>query len=244
LTSFYSWRLIFMTFHGKPRASADVMSHVHESPPVMTVPLAFWPSGALFAGIVFEQFRRRPLVQKSSGRARIFAGLQNPTRSWTDSTMCPMGRVRSPVRDDDDSASLLAYWMYIRKSASTPKALAARHDILYRFLLNKWYFDELYDAIFVARPVARPVPLEARRRLAHRRHSAPTALPRASSMSPAASCRLQTGFVYHYAFAMLIGVAALITYRCLCVRRLMLDWPILSIVTFLPLVGLVALILF
>jgi NADH-quinone oxidoreductase subunit L len=54
LTSFYSWRLIFLTFHGTPRASADVMSHVHESPYVMTVPLALLAVGALFSGIVFE----------------------------------------------------------------------------------------------------------------------------------------------------------------------------------------------
>ncbi|GAA4129991.1 hypothetical protein GCM10023067_47710 [Aminobacter aganoensis] len=56
-TSFYSWRLIFMTFHGKPRATADVMHHVHESPPVMLVPLFILAVGALFAGVVFhDQF--------------------------------------------------------------------------------------------------------------------------------------------------------------------------------------------
>ena len=53
LTSFYSWRLIFMTFHGRPRASADVMDHVHESPPVMLVPLYILAVGALFAGVIF-----------------------------------------------------------------------------------------------------------------------------------------------------------------------------------------------
>ncbi|MGO4842102.1 penicillin-binding transpeptidase domain-containing protein, partial [Rhizobiaceae sp. 2RAB30] len=51
-TSFYSWRLIFMTFHGRPRATADVMHHVHESPPVMLVPLVILAIGALFAGVV------------------------------------------------------------------------------------------------------------------------------------------------------------------------------------------------
>src|SRR3954447_4902786 len=53
-TSFYSWRLIFMTFHGKPRASHEVMHHVHESPPVMLVPLAVLALGALLAGAVFR----------------------------------------------------------------------------------------------------------------------------------------------------------------------------------------------
>ena len=52
-TSFYSWRLVFMTFHGKPRASASVMSHVHESPKIMTVPLFILSVGALFAGVAF-----------------------------------------------------------------------------------------------------------------------------------------------------------------------------------------------
>src|SRR5690606_40662283 len=55
-TSFYSWRLIFMTFHGKPRASADVMHHVHESPPVMLVPLFVLATGALAAGFIFEPY--------------------------------------------------------------------------------------------------------------------------------------------------------------------------------------------
>src|SRR5690606_29935188 len=55
-TSFYSWRLIFMTFHGKPRASAEVMHHVHESPPVMLVPLFILATGALFAGLVFHDW--------------------------------------------------------------------------------------------------------------------------------------------------------------------------------------------
>src|SRR5690606_41973288 len=52
-TSFYSWRLIFMTFFGKPRASAEVMKHVHDSPAVMLVPLFILGAGALFAGVVF-----------------------------------------------------------------------------------------------------------------------------------------------------------------------------------------------
>src|SRR5690606_2119356 len=55
-TSFYSWRLIFMTFHGKPRASADVMHHVHESPPVMLVPLFILALGAIFAGFLFHEW--------------------------------------------------------------------------------------------------------------------------------------------------------------------------------------------
>jgi NADH-quinone oxidoreductase subunit L len=55
-TSFYSWRLIFMTFHGKPRATADVMHHVHESPPVMLVPLFILAVGALFAGVIFHEY--------------------------------------------------------------------------------------------------------------------------------------------------------------------------------------------
>ena len=55
-TSFYSWRLVFMTFHGKPRASADVMHHVHESPQVMLVPLYILAAGALLAGVVFHEF--------------------------------------------------------------------------------------------------------------------------------------------------------------------------------------------
>ena len=115
--------------------------------------------------------------------------------------------------DDGDRRLLVSYVFYIRRPYMPRRARRASSQLLYQFLLNKWYFDELYDLIFV-RPaqVARPLPLEGRRRLRSSTASAPTACRRGCLTSPATSVRLQTGYLYHYAFAMLIGVAGLITW--------------------------------
>ncbi|MGB7431105.1 MAG: NADH-quinone oxidoreductase subunit L [Ahrensia sp.] len=211
-TSFYSWRLIFMTFHGKPRATADVMHHVHESPPVMTVPLFVLAAGALFAGVAFYSsfvgHGDDHSIYNEFFRNALFAGPNNtilaefhnvPTWvKWSPFVVMAIG-------------FLLAYYMYIR-SPETPKELARQHQGLYKFLLNKWYMDELYDFIFV-----RPA-----KRLGTFLWTfgdgkiidgmGPDGI--ASRVSGAATriAKWQTGFLYHYAFAMMVGVAALVTW--------------------------------
>jgi len=219
-TSFYSWRLIFMTFHGKPRASADVMHHVHESPPVMLVPLYVLATGALLAGLIFHDFfigHAAEAAEHAAGwynefwRGALFAGPENHILE-------EFHHVPWAVRLSPFIVMLLglvtAWYMYIR-SPQTPKALAAQHEGLYKFLLNKWYFDELYDFLFV-KPAMRlgtflwkwgdgwlidgfgPNGVASRVRQVTGR-----------------VVRLQTGYLYHYAFAMLIGVAALVTWMML-----------------------------
>ncbi len=206
-TSFYSWRLIFMTFHGRPRAEAETLSHVHESPLTMLVPLFILAGGALFAGYIFynqfigagiEDFWRESLAD--NGGEFIFEAMHNLPAwvPWTPTVMMVAG-------------TSLAWWFYIR-NPSIPVALAAQHQPLYQFLLNKWYFDELYDLLFV-RPAKwlgyffwkkgdgwlidgfGPDGISAR------------VLDVTRNV-----VRLQSGFLYHYAFAMMIGVAALITW--------------------------------
>ncbi len=206
-TSFYSWRLIFMTFHGRPRASADVMSHVHESPPVMTVPLAILAIGALFAGMIFAG------VFIGDGYAGFWKGALFTADD--NHILEALHHVPFWVKLSPFIAMLIgfavAYYFYI-VSPDTPKQLAARHDSLYRFLLNKWYFDEIYDFLLV-RPAKwlgtffwkkgdgwfidgfGPDGVSARVLDVTQR-----------------VVRLQSGYVYHYAFAMMIGVAALITW--------------------------------
>ena len=209
-TSFYSWRLIFMTFHGKPRATADVMHHVHESPPVMLVPLFILAVGALFAGVIFhDQFIGEAYAEFWKGALFTL----DTNHILHDFHSVPMWVKLAPF-----AAMLggfaMAYLFYIR-SPEMPKILAERHRGLYAFLLNKWYFDELYDFLFV-RPAkwlgsflwkkgdgwlidgfgadgisARVVDVTNR------------------------VVKLQTGYLYHYAFAMLIGVAALVTWMML-----------------------------
>ena len=215
-TSFYSWRLIFMTFHGKPRASADVMSHVHESPAVMLVPLYVLAVGALFAGVAFYTFfigaHHEPAKLDPHyldfWKGALFLGPNNTILEnfhyvpsmvkWSPAFMMIIGL-------------LTAYVFYIR-SPYLPAELARQHPGLYQFLLNKWYFDELYDRIFVR-------PAFAVGRLFWKQGDGrvidglgPDGISaRVLDVSRNIN-RLQTGYLYHYAFAMLIGAAALVTY--------------------------------
>ncbi len=206
-TSFYSWRLIFMTFHGKERASHDVMHHVHESPLVMLVPLIVLGAGALFAGVVFEGHFFGP-EYAGFWKGSLFTGKENEILhqfhdvpilvSWTPFIAMASG-------------FLLSYQFYIR-SPQTPKNLAAQHRGLYQFLLNKWYFDELYDFLFV-RPAMRfgtflwkkgdGMVIDG---------FGPDGISSRVVDVTNRVTKLQTGYLYHYAFAMLIGVAALVTW--------------------------------
>ena len=208
LTSFYSWRLIFMTFHGTPRASADVMSHVHESPYVMTIPLALLAFGALAAGIVFEHSFAYEDGVEHFFRESIFIAQGNEILH--DLHYVPQWVIRSPLVMMI-LGFVMAYWFYIR-TPSLPGQLAARHDILYRFLLNKWYFDELYDLIFVrpAKWLGRVLWKGGDGRVID--GIGPNGIAARVIDVTNRVVKIQTGFVYHYAFAMLIGVAALITY--------------------------------
>ncbi|WP_349364334.1 MAG: NADH-quinone oxidoreductase subunit L [Roseitalea porphyridii] len=214
-TSFYSWRLIFMTFHGKPRATADVMHHVHESPPVMLVPLYVLAAGALFAGVVFYSafvgHGHHEGWYNDFFRTALFAGPDNHVLDefhdvpywvkWSPFVVMAIGLVT-------------AWYMYIR-SPETPAALARQHSGLYRFLLNKWYFDELYDFLFV-RPAKRLGTFLWKRGDGWLIDGfGPDGVARRVTDVTGRVVRWQTGYIYHYAFAMVIGIAALVTWMML-----------------------------
>ncbi|MEI9423185.1 NADH-quinone oxidoreductase subunit L [Mesorhizobium sp. Cs1299R1N1] len=209
-TSFYSWRLIFMTFHGEPRASHEVMHHVHESPPVMLVPLFILAAGALFAGIIFHgAFIGEGYAE--FWKASLFTLADN--HILHEIHELPLWVELSPFIAM--LIGLAVAWQFYIRSPEMPRNLAAQHRGLYAFLLNKWYFDELYDFLFV-RPAKRlgsflwktgdgtiidglgPDGISARVVDVTNR-----------------VVKLQTGYLYHYAFAMLIGVAALVTWMML-----------------------------
>lgn len=211
-TSFYSWRLIFMTFHGKPRASADVMHHVHESPPVMLVPLYILAVGALFAGFIFHDHFIGPMAEYNEfWKGALFTAAGNEILDHFHHV--PLWVKLAPFIAMI-VGFLVAYQFYIR-SPETPKRLAEQHQGLYQFLLNKWYFDELYDFLFV-----RPA-----KRVGHFLWKQGDGMV-IDGMGPDGISarvvdvtnrivRLQTGYLYHYAFVMLIGVAALVTWMML-----------------------------
>jgi NADH-quinone oxidoreductase subunit L len=204
LTSFYSWRLIFRTFHGAPH-DRHHHDHAHESPLVMLVPLFVLAAGSLIAGIAFksafvdhhgvEHFFRQSLVA-----GPILEKMHHVPAwvIWSPFVMMVLGFV-------------VSWYFYIRRP-DIPVALAERHDLLYRFLLNKWYFDEIYDAIFV-----RPAMWIGR--LFWKKGDGwlidgfgPDGISARVLDAARGAVKVQTGFVYHYAFAMMIGVALLLTW--------------------------------
>ena len=251
MTSFYSWRLFFMTFEGpaqwagvgghgahghdahqadgapghhegvahdnkghdvEPAHASDIEHHdhhpvdPHESPLVMTIPLAVLAFGAVVAGIVFsrffighdaEHFWKEALAPS---QYHLFEEMHHVPFwvAWSPFAMLLLG-------------FLLAFWMYIRNPGSAER-LAAQQPILYRFLLNKWYFDEIYDAVFVrgAKWLGRFLWKEGDGRVID--GMGPDGISARVVDVTRGVVRLQTGYVYHYAFVMLIGVAALVSW--------------------------------
>ncbi|WP_319531680.1 NADH-quinone oxidoreductase subunit L [uncultured Cohaesibacter sp.] len=209
-TSFYSWRLIFMTFHGRERMNADIKAKIHESPKVMTVPLMFLALGAVFAGMVFSGYFYGHHYD-DFWKGALFTGAENHL-------LHVFHDVPWLVKLAPFAMMLIgfftAYIFYIR-APSVPKRLAERHVLLYKFLLNKWYFDELYAVLFVrpAQWLGRALWKGGDERVIDR--YGPNGIASRVVGLTNRIVRLQTGYLYHYAFAMMIGLAVLITYSML-----------------------------
>jgi NADH-quinone oxidoreductase subunit L len=206
-TSFYSWRLAFMTFNGKSRADAHTLEHVHESPNVMLIPLYVLAAGALAAGYIFKDFFIGHDEALFWGSA-LYRTPENEIIHEMHNVPLWVGYSPFIVMV---LGFLLAFWFYIRDT-SLPRKLAATHWPVYQFLLNKWYFDELYDFLFVR-------PAMWLGRFLWKKGDGmvidglgPDGVSARVIDVTRGVVRLQTGFVYHYAFAMLIGVAALVSW--------------------------------
>ena len=201
LTAFYSWRLLIMTFHGKSRADHHVLEHVHESPPVMIVPLLVLASARVVAGIA-----ARPVVH----RRRLAGILERQHLQWRRTTMCSprWSTCRPGSRWRRSSSALagiaLAYVMYMAFPL-LPMQLASTFRRIYLFLLNKWYFDELYDAIFV-QPTIRLARMLWQAGDVTLIDGVPNGLAELAVDGSRQAVKIQTGSLAVYAFAMLIGV--------------------------------------
>jgi len=206
LTSFYSWRLIFLTFWGHPHDHHHY-EHAHEGPMVMKIPLAVLSVGAILAGLVFQNVFVGEGVEHFF-RHSIFMGTENHILHAIHDT--PFWAAKLPTLMMI-IGFVIAYWFYI-VDRTVPAALAKSQDALYQFLLNKWYFDELYDRIFV-RPamwIGRVLWKVGDGRIID--GCGPDGVSARVLDVTGRVVRLQTGYLYHYAFVMLIGVAALITW--------------------------------
>ena len=203
-TSFYSWRLAFMTFHGTSRADKETIDHAHESPNVMLVPLYVLAVGAIAAGFVFKDY----FIGHDFKEFWHGAVAENEIMHAMHEV--PLWVIWSPFVAMVLGFAL-AFLFYIRNT-SLPVKLAAQHEPVYKFLLNKWYFDELYDLIFVR-------PAMWLGRFFWKKGDGfvidgfgPDGVSSVVGDVTKGVVRLQTGYLYHYAFAMMIGVAALISW--------------------------------
>jgi len=206
-TSFYSWRLMFLTFHGKSRVSRETLARVHDSPPVMILPLYVLAAGALFAGVLFAGKFIGASEAVFWGKA-IYRGphneilhLMHETPAWAKYAATVMM-----------AAGFATAWLFYIASPAIPEKLAEIFRPLYLFLYNKWYFDELYERIFVR-------PAFWLGRLLWKGGDGkvidgfgPNGVAARVLDVTAWASRLQTGYLNHYAFAMLLGLAALVTY--------------------------------
>ena len=200
LTAFYSWRLIIMTFHGTPRASKHTMEHVHESTPWMTVPLMILAIGAVFGGWALHDWFIGEDQLAFWGGA-LHAGPTN--HILVDMEHIPSFIALLPTITGVLGIAL-AYVMYMLVP-SLPGRLATMFQPIYQFLLHKWYFDELYDVLFVrpAQRLARMLWHVGDEKLIDGMPNGVAALAAGGS---AQVVKIQTGSIAVYAFTMLIGL--------------------------------------
>ena len=207
LTSFYSWRLIFLTFNGKSNISTEIFSKIHESPKVMLFPLMVLSILTIFSGIYFVdyflshdyQFLWQTAIYLSESNHVIESIHYVPKWvKYSPLAMMVLGLI----------TAIIFYLIY----PNIPKFLSNKFNPLYKFLLNKWYFDELYELIFV-RNISRIGNFLSDfgdKRVIDGLGPDGISL-RVMDIAKQVS-RIQTGYIYHYAFAMLIGLMLFITY--------------------------------
>jgi len=204
LTAFYSWRLVLKTFHGRPHDAAHLEA-AHESPRSMLIPLFVLAVGSILAGYPFYQIF-------------VGAGVEDFFRE----SLKLNPEILEEMHHTDTAIALLptvmmvvgfgVAWLFYIRRPDLPVELARQQELLYKFLLNKWYFDEIYDFLIVR-------PTLWLGRLLWKGGDGwlidgfgPDGVSAWVIDVTRNVVRLQTGYMYHYAFAMLIGVAAFITW--------------------------------
>ena len=251
-TSFYSWRLMFLTFYGEARGDKHTHEHAHESPMVMLLPLGVLALGAMLAGMVWyssffghtdkvAKFYGIPYAEAAAhgedkvegaetshgdaategGKAEhhyVFAGKPGEGALYIapDNTLLDDAhKVPYWVKTSPFAAMLIGFffaWLFYIKNPSLPGRLAVNQKHLYQFFLNKWYFDELYDFLFVqpAKAIGRFLWKQGDGRVIDGGLNglAMGIIPFFTRLAGKA----QSGYIFTYAFAMVIGIAILVTW--------------------------------
>ena len=204
LTSIYSWRLIFKTFHGEYNNKEIKIDETHESPIVMLIPLVLLSIGAIFAGFLFKE---------------LFIGYEGLNNFWRDSIffLKPLSTDHPPLWFLLLTPTLvilsipLAYYLFL-KNRNLPERLASINKPLYQFLLNKWYFDELYDVLFVKPSKKLGLFLWKFFDLKIIDGFGPDGISSMIKKFSIKANKFQSGYIYQYAFVMLLGFSALLTF--------------------------------
>ena len=203
LTSIYSWRLIFKTFHGKYNNKKNKFSTVHESPLIMLIPSGLLAVGAIFVGFIFKDIFIGDSSYEFWNNSILFSNnfYKDHPPLWLLVTTPLIVTLAIPI----------SYYLFIKKDELLNKIIL-KNNRIYNFLLKKWYFDELYDFIFV-------VPLKKIGVLFWKKGDiniidkyGPDGISKLVKIISDKAINFQSGHIYHYAFVMLIGFSILLTY--------------------------------
>tara|TARA_A100001011_G_scaffold315037_1_gene333508 strand:- start:479 stop:2392 length:1914 start_codon:yes stop_codon:yes gene_type:complete len=204
LTSIYSWRLIFKTFHGEYNNKDIKIEETHESPIIMLIPLILLSVGAIFAGYTFKE---------------LFVGSGGAINFWQNSIFFlePLSTEHPPLWFLILTPILviisipIAYYLFV-KNKNLPEQITNVNKPLYNFLLNKWYFDELYDVLIVNPSKKLGIFLWKFFDIKLIDGFGPDGISTLIKKCSQKASKFQSGFIYQYAFIMLIGFSALLTF--------------------------------
>ena len=210
LTAFYSWRLLLLTFHGNFNSSKEVLDHVHESPFVMLIPLFVLALGAIFSGWYFyndfvgynwKEFWGNSIFISEKHKAFKLAHYVPLWVKYLPIFLAILG-------------ILCAYLFYVL-NPNLPKILSKKFSPIYNLFFNKWYFDELYDYLFVKSFIKFGNFFWKKGDEGTIDRFGPNGISKLVKNISSKSIIIQSGYIYHYAFAMLIGLVVLITWLLL-----------------------------
>jgi len=204
LTSIYSWRLIFKTFHGPYNNKEIRIEETHESPLVMLLPLLILSIGAIFAGFIFKE---------------LFIGSEEINNFWRESIFFlePLSTDHPPLWFLTLTPSLvilsipLAYYLFV-KDKNFSAQLVNINKPLYEFLFNKWYFDEVYDTLFVKSSKKFGLFLWKFLDIKVIDGFGPDGISGLIQKFSIKAKKFQSGYIYQYAFIMLLGFSAFLTF--------------------------------
>jgi NADH-quinone oxidoreductase subunit L len=227
MTAFYSWRLLIMTFHGKPRADHHTMEHIHESPRIMMMPLVVLAVGAIASGAMFVGGFTGSAHE--AGHEADVTHIDETYNAWDkehfwgdalfvlpeNDTVAAAHNVPTWVKLSPVIEGLIgiafAYLIYMFRAGLADK-IAATFGFLHRLFFRKWYFDELYDKVFVQNALKFGRIFWKTGDGAIIDGCGPDGVSNVTHRFAGLLSRLQTGFMAQYAFAMMIGVIALVSW--------------------------------